>query len=716
MRCAAVSRAPPTAWRVTTGSRERRGRGRCVRRVPVARWVAIPSGPGGSRCALTGAHECDAPSPSRPARLKHRSIGGSSASTRDTLHPRLRSHARATTRRATTRTKASSDETDGRETKSDDDNAGDGERSLDGAIFALALPAVASLLLDPVLGVVDTAFVGRIQGEGAAEALGGLAVSTAVFNFSFKLFNFLAEVTGPLVASQIAAAKAEESENRYDDRYDTRSTTRVQAAETVRGAMTVAVVLGVSACLALEFGAENVLRWSGGDGLASSTGVDGSGMMHQAEMYLRVRALSAPAALIGTVAVGAYRGLLDTKTPLLVSGAANAVNLGEFIFASVRAIGMMTSCFFHLVLFTVLDPILIFGLGPVPAFGVAGAAAATTAAEWIAAVVFWKMLVDEGLLPRMGQETKNEAEPTKSSEETFGNFVFETGPTNESECAASSPDGITGWFSAMKPLAAGSASQLVRTLILQAVLLRATAEAAGSGAAGAHQICIQVWWVTLFALDALAVAAQSLVASSLGTGDVPRARGAADRCLKWALAAGTAVGVGEFLFIRVWAIGLTACFLTGICAAGPALPGPFTDDAALVESTRGPLRLVAALQPLNAAVFVGDGVLQGAADFDYLATAMAASAASALVLLSRVGSGVETSLAAGADAEVVSATALTGVWQSMSALQLGRAGTLSWRYFFDGKSPVAVGERASKAVGERASKVNTDEAGKENGE
>ena len=182
MRCAAVSRAPPTAWRATPGSRECRGRGRCV---PVAKWLASPSGPGGSRCALTGAHECHAPS-RKPARFKHRSLGGSSASTRDTLHPRSRSHARATTRRATTRTKASSDETDGRETKSDDD----GERSLDGAIFALALPAVASLLLDPVLGVVDTAFVGRIQGEGAAEALGGLAVSTAVFNFSFKVIFF----------------------------------------------------------------------------------------------------------------------------------------------------------------------------------------------------------------------------------------------------------------------------------------------------------------------------------------------------------------------------------------------------------------------------------------------------------------------------------------------------------------------------------------------
>jgi len=41
--------------------------------------------------------------------------------------------------------------------------------------------------------------------------------------------------------------------------------------------------------------------------------------------------------------------------------------------------------------------------------------------------------------------------------------------------------------------------------------VRATAEAAGVGAAGAHQICIQVWWVTLFALDALVGPASGLV-------------------------------------------------------------------------------------------------------------------------------------------------------------------------------------------------------------
>jgi len=169
----------------------------------------------------------------------------------------------------------------------------------------------------------------------------------------------------------------------------------------------------------------------------------------------------------------------------------------------------------------------------------------------------------------------------------------------------------------------------------------------------------------------------------LGANDVARARTAADRCLRWALATGTAVGVG-------------------IYAAGPALPGVFTDDAALAESTRGPLALVASLQPLNAAVFVGDGVLQGAADFDYLAMAMAASAAPALVMLGAVGSGANAGLAIGASAEIVSATALDGVWRAMATLQLVRAGTLSWRYWFDGRSPVA--------------SRDADEAGKENGE
>ena len=537
-------------------------------------------------------------------------------------------------------------------TSSSSSEDADDSGGLDARIWALALPAVASLLLDPVLGAVDTAFVGRIEGDGAAAALGGLAVSTTVFNFSFKLFNFLAVVTGPLVAAQIAAARKTAAEASPSDGSDP-TDARTAAAETVTGAMTLAIVLGVSACVALEAGADPILSWAGGDAAAKrdpvgAVGVgvvevvdlpgdgsmpaltgDGSyptsapvesALMSEAEAYLRVRALSAPAALIGTVSVGAYRGLLDTRTPLLVSGAAQLVNLA-------------------------LDPILIFGLGPIPAFGVAGAAAATTAAEWGSAVAFWALLTREGLLPREGLLSSSSSSDERS----------------DISSSSSAPSGVSEWARRLRPLAAGSASQLARTLILQAVLVRATAEAAGAGAAGAHQICIQVWWVTLFALDALAVAAQSLVADALGAGDVFTARRAADRTLRWALAAGVGVGVG-------------------IAAAGPIVPALFTSDSNTAAAAEGPLRLVAALQPLNAAVFVGDGVLQGAADFDYLAIAMAAAAAPALISLAAVGTGGGGEAVEGT-AGLMGATGLAGVWRSMAALQVGRAATLAARYW-----------------------------------
>ena len=92
----------------------------------------------------------------------------------------------------------------------------------------------------------------------------------------------------------------------------------------------------------------------------------------------------------------------------------------------------------------------------------------------------------------------------------------------------------------------GSASQLLRTVLLQTVLVRATSTAALLDAAGAHQVCLQAWWVTLFGLDSVAVSAQALVASRLGKRDIAGARIAADRSLNWALGAGVLVGAVVF--------------------------------------------------------------------------------------------------------------------------------------------------------------------------
>lgn len=75
-----------------------------------------------------------------------------------------------------------------------------GKESLDAQILGLAIPALGVEVIDPLLSVADTAFVGRL---GVAE-LGGLGVAATVFTACASLFNFLANATGPLVAQAVA--------------------------------------------------------------------------------------------------------------------------------------------------------------------------------------------------------------------------------------------------------------------------------------------------------------------------------------------------------------------------------------------------------------------------------------------------------------------------------------------------------------------------------
>ena len=467
---------------------------------------------------------------------------------------------------------------------------------LDASIFALALPGVAELLLDPVMGAVDTAFIGRLTGDGAAEALGGLAVSTTCFTFCFKLFNFLAVVTGPLVAAKISASGGRDSVEG-----------RRAAKKTVGSAMALALALGFATMGIMEVFTDDLLAFCGAsheallnpseDLLPDADVPTIKGMLEYGEDYLRIRAASLPACLIVMVGVGAFRGLLDTRTPLYVAVVTEIFHLG-------------------------LDPFLIYGIGPFPAFDVAGAATATTVAEWVGAIWFWKLMMDEEIL-----DFQSVFRLPDESNDDLGTLV------------------------------SGSTSQLARTVLLQTVLVRATSTAAMLGAAGAHQVCLQAWWITLFGLDSVAVSAQALVAASLGKNDVPGARIAADRALSWGVGAGVLVGVVVFL-------------------SADQLPYIFTNDAEIAAQAATPIRILALLQPLNSAVFVGDGVFQGSADFDFLAKAMAISAGGGILALTAAGQ--------------MEGASLTSVWLGMATLMFGRAATLGWRYFKDDESPLYV--------------------------
>ncbi|MBO4207909.1 MATE family efflux transporter [Micromonospora echinofusca] len=142
---------------------------------------------------------------------------------------------------------------------------------------------------------------------------------------------------------------------------------------------------------------------------------------------------------------------------------------------------------------------------------------------------------------------------------------------------------------------------LIRGVAFQASFLSATAVAARFGAAtvGAHQIALQLWFFTALALDALAIAAQSLVGAALGAGDAAWAQALARRI---ALLGGLC-GIG---------------FAVLIAAGAGVVPGWFSSDAGVRDQALVAWPWFVAMQPLAGVVFALDGVLIGAGDVRYL--------------------------------------------------------------------------------------------------
>ena len=71
----------------------------------------------------------------------------------------------------------------------------------DKAIFRLAFPALGALAAEPLVALVDTAFVGRL-GE---EPLAALGVVTGLLGLAFFVFIALAYTSTPLIAAALGA-------------------------------------------------------------------------------------------------------------------------------------------------------------------------------------------------------------------------------------------------------------------------------------------------------------------------------------------------------------------------------------------------------------------------------------------------------------------------------------------------------------------------------
>ena len=416
---------------------------------------------------------------------------------------------------------------------------------LDRAILRLAVPALGALLVEPLVSVVDTAFVGRL-GAGPLAALG---ITTALFGLFFVVFNFLAYATTPRVAYALGRGD--------------RQTAFRRASE----ALWLALILGALATLLLELFAPLLVQLMGAE----------PAIFQDATRYLRLRALAGPAVLVMTAAQGVYRGLQDTQTPFKIALFANVLN-------------------------ALLDPLFIFGFG----LGLAGAAAASVLAQSLGAWIFFQRL------RRLG---------------AFGPFPG---------------------LRPLLPYLRVGGEMFVRTLSLVGAITIAAAVAARIGvvAMAAHQVLWQVWLLLAMGLDALAIAAQALVAKYRGE-DPRKARQAADRLLLWGLVSG--------VLLALWLIVL----------AEP-LPRLFTPDPKVLSAVREAWPVVVLATPLNALVFVWDGIFMAAERFRFLAGAMVLAAlVGVLCFFGALAFGL----------------GLVGVWWGMAATNAVRALTQAWGYY-----------------------------------
>ncbi|GBE25279.1 DNA-damage-inducible protein F [bacterium BMS3Bbin02] len=415
----------------------------------------------------------------------------------------------------------------------------------DTAIGRIAWPALGALAADPLISIVDTAFVGRI---GTPE-LAALGVAAAVFLFAFALFNFLAYGTTPLIAGALGQGNDDE------------------AAKFAGQAIGVAIGLGVIGMVLLRGFATEIVDLVGG----------GGDTVVLATRYVTIRALALPAMLVITAGHGIFRGHGDTRTPLWITIVFNVVNV-------------------------VLDPLLIFGAG----WGLGGAAVATVIAQYVGAVLFLVWL----LRP---VDTVPLVSFTRPSFETTGVFLHVGGAI------------------------------VVRTTSLLIAFTVATSVAArlSSVAVAGHQVVGQIWFFLGFAIDALAIAAQTLVARVRVELGLEAVRRLTFRLLWMGLVVG---GVFSVLLI----------------ALRPWIARWFTQSEAVLAEVDSVYPILIWLVPLGALVFVWDGIAIGFTSLRFIAGAMAVAmviAVAVLMLVEPRGWG------------------LPGVWWGIAALVVVRAVT-----------------------------------------
>ena len=195
------------------------------------------------------------------------------------------------------------------------------EGNIDKAIFLLSVPMIVEMGMEAVFAVVDLFFVSRVS----VTAVATVGLTESVLFIIYSVAVGLSMALAAIVARRIGEKEPKKAAN--------------AAFQGIMLSSALAIVLGV---VGFVF-AGDVLRLMGGDDELVRDGVG----------YTRIMFAGNISIVLIFVINAIFRGAGDASIAMRTLLLANGLNI-------------------------VLDPILIFGLGPIPAFGAEGAAIATT--------------------------------------------------------------------------------------------------------------------------------------------------------------------------------------------------------------------------------------------------------------------------------------------------------------------------------------------------
>ncbi|MFY9263072.1 MAG: MATE family efflux transporter [Actinomycetaceae bacterium] len=203
---------------------------------------------------------------------------------------------------------------------SDPEFESDPHKLVDRSIAQLAIPSLATLLVEPLLIAVDTTMVGRL----GTEPLAGLSVASTIVATLVGVCIFLSYATTAATARYVGAGQPDRGLRQGLD------------------GMWLGVGLGLLLGVILFAFAPHIIGWF----------TDDPGVVEQGIAYARASAFGLPGMLLVLAANGTLRGFADARTPLKAATVGALANIP-------------------------LNALLIYGMG----WGVAGAGAGTAIAQ-----------------------------------------------------------------------------------------------------------------------------------------------------------------------------------------------------------------------------------------------------------------------------------------------------------------------------------------------